>query len=53
MEALKILKGDVPIVQSCKYTYCLREPTRKGLFLQPTALAPPSRSCFVCSAQTV
>lgn len=53
MEALKILKGGVPIGEACRYTYCLREPTRKGLFLQPTPLEKPARTCFVCNTNTV
>lgn len=53
MEALKILKGGVAIGEACKYTYCLREPTRKGLFLQPTPLEKPAASCFVCNTNTV
>lgn len=53
MEALKILKGGVPISEACRYTYCLREPTRKGLFLLPTPLEKPASSCFVCNTNTV
>ena len=53
MEALKILKGGVPINEACRYTYCLREPTRKGLFLLPTPLEKPAQSCFVCNTNTV
>lgn len=53
MEALKILKGGVAVGEACKYTYCLREPTRKGLFLQPTPLEKPAKSCFVCNTNTV
>lgn len=53
MEALKILKGAAPIAEACRYTYCLREPTRKGLVLQPTPLEKPNQSCFVCNATTV
>ncbi|CAM9189780.1 unnamed protein product, partial [Laminaria digitata] len=53
MEALKILKGGIPISEACRYTYCLREPTRKGLFLLPTPLEKPARSCFVCNTNTL
>lgn len=53
MEALKILKGGVPIGEACRYTYCLREPTRKGLYLLPTPLEKPAKSCFVCNTSTV
>ena len=53
MEALKILKGELSIGEACKYTYCLREPTRKGLYLQPTPLEKPATSCFVCNTNTV
>ena len=53
MEALKILRGDLPIREACRYTYCLRNPTRKGLILQPSPLEKPSQSCFVCNTNTV
>ncbi|CAM9771988.1 unnamed protein product, partial [Discosporangium mesarthrocarpum] len=53
MEALKILRGSAPIVEECRYTYCLREPTRKGLFLQPTRLQKPSDGCHVCGTPIV
>ena len=36
------------VADVCKYTYCLREPTRRGLLLQPTALEPPQAQCYVC-----
>jgi len=32
----------------CRYTYCLRDKTRKGLYLQPTSLPDPNPKCFVC-----
>ncbi|CBJ28585.1 putative ubiquitin activating enzyme [Ectocarpus siliculosus] len=53
MEALKILKGGVAIGEACRYTYCLREPTRKGLYLLPTPLEKPAKSCFVCNTSTL
>lgn len=53
MEALKILKGGIPIGKACRYTYCLREPTRKGLYLLPTPLEKPANSCFVCNTSSV
>ena len=39
-------KGDLKSV--CKYTYCLRDKTRKGFYLQPTTLPNPNPKCFVC-----
>lgn len=38
----------VGIKKACRYTYCLREKTRKGYLLQPTQLPPPNPNCFVC-----
>lgn len=32
----------------CSYTYCLRDKTRKGFYLQPTTLPEPNPKCFVC-----
>lgn len=32
----------------CSYTYCLRDKTRKGFYLQPTSLPEPNPKCFVC-----
>ncbi|KAH8076188.1 SUMO activating enzyme [Aureococcus anophagefferens] len=41
--------GDRPSVGSvCKYTYCLRDTTRRGLLLQPTRLEEPQATCYVC-----
>ena len=41
--------GDRPSVASvCKYTYCLRDTTRRGLLLQPTRLEEPQATCYVC-----
>ena len=31
------------------HTYCLRLPTRKGYFLQPTRPEEPSPGCYVCN----
>ena len=57
MAAMKILKAnnidDIDIKKSCPHTYCLRMPTRKGLFLQPTEPEGPNTSCFVCSSDTL
>ncbi|KAL7506095.1 hypothetical protein ACHAXN_003439 [Cyclotella atomus] len=36
------------IKKACRYTYCLREKTRKGYLLQPTQLPAPNPNCFVC-----
>ncbi|KAL3756820.1 hypothetical protein ACHAWU_000462 [Discostella pseudostelligera] len=37
----------------CRYTYCLRDKTRKGYLLQPTTLPDPNPNCFVCRNATV
>ena len=37
----------------CRTQYCLRNPTRKGFLLQPSALADPNPKCFVCRSATV
>ena len=37
----------------CRTQYCLRNPTRKGYLLQPSALADPNPKCFVCRSATV
>ena len=37
----------------CKYTYCLKDQTRKGLLLQPTQLEEPQSACYVCRAGKV
>jgi len=34
--------------KTCRYTYCLRDKTRKGYYLQPTTLPDPDPNCFVC-----
>lgn len=34
--------------RTCRYTYCLRDKTRKGYYLQPTTLPEPNPNCFVC-----
>lgn len=31
-----------------RYTYCLRDKTRKGFYVLPTKLPKPSSNCFVC-----
>jgi len=36
------------IKEHCRYTYCLRDKTRKGYYLLPTKLPSPSDECFVC-----
>ena len=53
LEAVKILRNDRPIKEVCKYTYCLRNRTRKGLYLQPVKLADPVPTCFVCGVAQV
>jgi len=39
--------------QVCRYTYCLRDKTRKGYLLQPTTLPDPNPNCFVCRNATI
>ena len=49
MELLKILKNGIDAIpEVCKTSYCLRSKSRKGYFLQPSSLAPPSATCYVC-----
>ena len=43
----------INVKESCKYTYCLREKTRKGYYIQPTSLPPPNPNCFVCRGAKV
>jgi ubiquitin-like 1-activating enzyme E1 B len=58
LQAFHILKkqmeGKVGELKSvCRYTYCLRDKTRKGLYLQPTTLPDPNPNCFVCRNATI
>jgi len=39
--------------QGCRYTYCLRDRTRRGNYLQPTSLPAPDPKCFVCRGARV
>lgn len=39
---------DSNLKKACRYTYCLRDKTRKGYYLQPTTLPDPNPNCFVC-----
>ena len=41
------------ILDVCKFTYCLRDKTRRGLVLQPTTLPTPNPDCFVCRSAQV
>ena len=56
MAAVKILRHnleegqDYDMKKCCPHTYCLRHPTRKGFFLQPTPPECPVSTCFVCAA---
>mmetsp|Transcript_25035 Transcript_25035/g.37034 ORF Transcript_25035/g.37034 Transcript_25035/m.37034 type:complete len:356 (+) Transcript_25035:1309-2376(+) len=46
---LEVKKGEsLNLKDVCKYTYCLRDKTRKGYYLQPTTLPDPNSKCFVC-----
>jgi hypothetical protein len=33
----------------CRHTYCLRMPTRRGYYLQPSEPEDPEPSCYVCN----
>ncbi|KAL9180727.1 hypothetical protein ACHAXT_011180 [Thalassiosira profunda] len=46
-------EGGLKLKDSCRYTYCLRDKTRKGYLLQPTQLPEPNPNCFVCRNATV
>ena len=39
--------------EDCKFTYCLRAPTRRGYFLQPTPLQKPNPKCYACNKSSV
>jgi len=58
LEVFKLLncgspQGLAAAVAKCKYTYCLRDKTRKGYYLQPTTLPTPSPSCYVCKKSSI
>lgn len=53
LQAFHILRDQVEgkkggLKKSCRYTYCLRDKTRKGFYLLPTTLPDPNPKCFVC-----
>lgn len=51
MAAVKMLKEGTKVTNvkaACPHTYCLRLPTRKGFYLQPTLPVAPVATCFVC-----
>ena len=50
LEMGKVLDGKA---KDCKFTYCLRAPTRKGYFLQPTPLLTPNPKCYACNKASV
>jgi len=37
----------------CPHAYCLRLPTRRGMFLQPSEPEPPVSACYVCGTAEV
>lgn len=41
------------VQHNCPHTYCLRLPTRKGLYLQPCQAEAPVPACYVCGASEV
>ncbi|KAL7548055.1 hypothetical protein ACHAWF_016839 [Thalassiosira exigua] len=45
-------RGDT-LRETCRYTYCLRDKTRRGYLLQPTTIPEPNPNCFVCRNATV
>lgn len=53
LQAFHILRDQIEgkagdLKKSCRYTYCLRDKTRKGYYLLPTSLPDPNPKCFVC-----
>eukprot|EP00551_Chaetoceros_affinis_P010624 CAMPEP_0203670400 /NCGR_PEP_ID=MMETSP0090-20130426/6481_1 /ASSEMBLY_ACC=CAM_ASM_001088 /TAXON_ID=426623 /ORGANISM="Chaetoceros affinis, Strain CCMP159" /LENGTH=605 /DNA_ID=CAMNT_0050535251 /DNA_START=1 /DNA_END=1818 /DNA_ORIENTATION=- len=53
LSAFQVLKKQLEkkegeIKDVCRYTYCLRNKSRKGFYLQPTSLPDPNPKCFVC-----
>eukprot|EP00557_Chaetoceros_sp_GSL56_P005690 CAMPEP_0176499734 /NCGR_PEP_ID=MMETSP0200_2-20121128/13103_1 /TAXON_ID=947934 /ORGANISM="Chaetoceros sp., Strain GSL56" /LENGTH=646 /DNA_ID=CAMNT_0017898209 /DNA_START=50 /DNA_END=1987 /DNA_ORIENTATION=+ len=53
LQAFHILRDQIEgkagdLKKSCRYTYCLRDKTRKGYYLLPTFLPDPNPKCFVC-----
>jgi len=46
-------EGGGKLKEFCRYTYCLRDKTRKGYLLQPTTLPDPNPNCFVCRNATI
>lgn len=52
LQAVKILRPGITEdekVQACPHTYCMRIPTRRGYYLQPTIAEEPDAGCYVCS----
>ena len=49
MEAVKVLVSQDIAGPVLPHVYCLREPTRKGVYLMPTEPDEPTDGCFVCS----
>jgi ubiquitin-like 1-activating enzyme E1 B len=37
----------------CPHTYCFRLPTRRGVFLQPSAPELPQNSCYICGTDSL
>lgn len=52
MQAINILKDGVDTAV-CPLTYCIRNCTRKGVFIQPTVADFPSSSCYVCNSSQI
>ena len=53
LSAFQILKKQLEgkngeLKDICRYVYVLRNKSRKGYYLQPTALPEPNPDCFVC-----
>jgi len=58
LQAFHILKAQSEgkadkLREVCRYTYCLRDKTRKGFLLQPTTIPGPNPNCFVCRNATI
>mmetsp|Transcript_9356 Transcript_9356/g.11551 ORF Transcript_9356/g.11551 Transcript_9356/m.11551 type:complete len:649 (+) Transcript_9356:135-2081(+) len=48
LQLYQILRDSKKIKENCRYSYCLRDKTRKGYYVQPVKLPPPNPNCFVC-----
>lgn len=52
LQAAKIVgAGDEwpDLIGKCPHTYCLRNPTQRGVYLQPSVAEAPVTTCYVCN----